>query len=72
MLFYICLGLSTYHISYCLLNSIKGTFIIVVTPSRIAQYLYDHARLLAETRFGWLAMGGAIGGVHLLSRYSRS
>ncbi|KAF8221720.1 Golgi apparatus membrane protein TVP38 [Tricholoma matsutake] len=44
MLFYICLG----------------TFIIVVTPSRIAQYLYDHARLLAETRFGWLAMGGAI------------
>ncbi|TFK43629.1 Golgi apparatus membrane protein TVP38 [Crucibulum laeve] len=37
-----------------------GVFVIVVTPSRIAQYLYDRARMLAETRFGWLALGGAI------------
>ncbi|KAF8165439.1 Golgi apparatus membrane protein TVP38 [Crassisporium funariophilum] len=44
LLFYICMG----------------AFIIVVTPSRIAQYLYDKARLLAETRFGWLALGAAI------------
>ncbi|KAG6855104.1 Tlg2-vesicle protein [Blastosporella zonata] len=37
-----------------------GTFVIVVTPARIAQYLYDQARLLAETRFGWLALAGAM------------
>ncbi|KAF9006474.1 Golgi apparatus membrane protein TVP38 [Cyathus striatus] len=37
-----------------------GVFVIVVTPSRIAQFLYDHARMLAKTRFGWLALGSAI------------
>ncbi|KAF8913811.1 Golgi apparatus membrane protein TVP38 [Gymnopilus junonius] len=37
-----------------------GTFIIVVTPARIFQFLYDKARLLASTRFGWLALGCAI------------
>jgi hypothetical protein len=45
MLFYIC----------------TGAFIVVVTPNRIAQYLYDCARSLALARFGWLALGGAIG-----------
>ncbi|KAF8640059.1 hypothetical protein AX17_001301 [Amanita inopinata Kibby_2008] len=37
-----------------------GAFIIVVTPSRIAQFLYDQARKLAATRFGWLALCAAI------------
>ncbi|RDB22457.1 Golgi apparatus membrane protein TVP38 [Hypsizygus marmoreus] len=37
-----------------------GVFVVIVTPSRIAQYLYDHARMLAETWFGWLALAGAI------------
>jgi hypothetical protein len=49
---------------YCLPPAqklIQGLFIIVVTPNRIAQYLYDRARMLAETRFGWLALSGAIG-----------
>lgn len=37
-----------------------GTFIVVVTPARIFQFLYDKARILASTRFGWLALGCAI------------
>ncbi|KAG6918923.1 Tlg2-vesicle protein [Tephrocybe rancida] len=37
-----------------------GAFVVVVTPARIAQYLYDHARMLAEMRFGWLALAGAM------------
>ncbi|KAF9469104.1 Golgi apparatus membrane protein TVP38 [Collybia nuda] len=37
-----------------------AAFIIIVKPSRIAQYLYDRARMLAETRYGWLALAGAI------------
>ncbi|CAA7259670.1 unnamed protein product [Cyclocybe aegerita] len=37
-----------------------GAFIVVVTPARIAQYLYDKARILASTRLGWLAISGAI------------
>ncbi|KAJ3511929.1 hypothetical protein NLJ89_g3821 [Agrocybe chaxingu] len=36
ILFYICMG----------------AFIVVVTPARIAQYLYDKARILASTRLG--------------------
>ncbi|KAF8897443.1 Golgi apparatus membrane protein TVP38 [Infundibulicybe gibba] len=44
LLFYIALGIA----------------VVVITPTRIAQYLYDHARLLAEMRFGWLALGAAI------------
>ncbi|KAF9452459.1 Golgi apparatus membrane protein TVP38 [Macrolepiota fuliginosa MF-IS2] len=43
-LFYICLG----------------AFIIIVTPARIAQYLYDKAKVLAETRYGWLSIGAMI------------
>ncbi|KAG7097065.1 Tlg2-vesicle protein [Marasmius oreades] len=43
-LFYLCLGI----------------FVIVVSPSRIAQFLYDQAKKLSETRFGWLVLGGAI------------
>jgi len=34
--------------------------VIVVTPSRIAQYLYDRARMLAQFRFGWLVLALAI------------
>ncbi|KAG5716556.1 Golgi apparatus membrane protein TVP38 [Termitomyces sp. T112] len=37
-----------------------GTFIIVVTPARIAQYLYDQAQLLAETHFGWLVLASLL------------
>ncbi|KAF9482492.1 Golgi apparatus membrane protein TVP38 [Pholiota conissans] len=40
-----------------------GVFIIVVTPSRIAQFMYDKTRLLAATRFGWLILLAALIGV---------
>ncbi|EAU84702.1 hypothetical protein CC1G_00221 [Coprinopsis cinerea okayama7 len=33
-----------------------GVFVIIVTPARIAQFLYDQAKLLAATRFGWVAL----------------
>ncbi|KAF8974212.1 Golgi apparatus membrane protein TVP38 [Flammula alnicola] len=36
-----------------------GVFVVVMKPARIAQFLYDKARILASTRFGWLALGGA-------------
>jgi hypothetical protein len=42
-------------------NNIQAALIIVLTPSRIAQYLYDQSRMLAETRFGWLALAGTMG-----------
>ncbi|PFH51430.1 hypothetical protein AMATHDRAFT_74980 [Amanita thiersii Skay4041] len=44
VLFYICLA----------------AIILILTPSRIAQFLYDHARKLAETEFGWLALLGGL------------
>ncbi|KAF8076288.1 Golgi apparatus membrane protein TVP38 [Lyophyllum atratum] len=44
LLFYICIG----------------SFVVVVTPARIAQFLYDNARKLAATPFGWLGLAGAI------------
>ncbi|TFK76004.1 Golgi apparatus membrane protein TVP38 [Pluteus cervinus] len=37
-----------------------GVFVIVVSPSLIAQYLYDHARMLAQYQFGWLVLSIAI------------
>ncbi|KAF8192494.1 Golgi apparatus membrane protein TVP38 [Pholiota molesta] len=40
-----------------------GVFVIVVTPSRIAQFTYDKTRILAATRFGWLILTGALIGV---------
>ncbi|KAF8639453.1 hypothetical protein AX16_010308 [Volvariella volvacea WC 439] len=40
-----------------------GVLIIVLTPSRIAQYLYDHATMLAQFRFGWLVLSLAIVGI---------
>ncbi|KAK1236737.1 Tlg2-vesicle protein [Marasmius sp. AFHP31] len=43
-LFYLCLGV----------------FVIVVSPSRIAQFLYDQATKLSQTQFGWLVLGAAI------------
>ncbi|KAM6495971.1 Golgi apparatus membrane protein TVP38 [Amanita muscaria] len=33
-----------------------GALIILITPSRIAQYLYDQAAHLASTNFGWLVL----------------
>ncbi|KII94741.1 hypothetical protein PLICRDRAFT_190301 [Plicaturopsis crispa FD-325 SS-3] len=36
------------------------TFIIIVTPSRIAQYLYDLAQRLSHNPFGWLIFSVAI------------
>jgi hypothetical protein len=38
-----------------------GTFIIVVTPARIFQWLYDLAQRLSHLRLGWLALGAIIG-----------
>jgi len=34
-----------------------GIIIVVMTPARIAQALYDKAELLATTRYGWLGLG---------------
>jgi len=34
--------------------------IVVVTPSRIAQFLYDRAHEINQWRLGWLVIGGAI------------
>ncbi|KZP32856.1 Golgi apparatus membrane protein TVP38 [Athelia psychrophila] len=36
------------------------TFFIVVTPSRIFQWLYDLAHNLSKLPYGWLALGGII------------
>ncbi|KAF8895926.1 Golgi apparatus membrane protein TVP38 [Mucidula mucida] len=37
-----------------------GAFILVVTPGRIAQFLYDQAERLAHMPLGWLLLAGAI------------
>ncbi|EIN10723.1 Golgi apparatus membrane protein TVP38 [Punctularia strigosozonata HHB-11173 SS5] len=37
-----------------------GTFIIVVRPGRIAQYLYDLAQKIARYPYGWLILGAVI------------
>ncbi|KAL0949723.1 hypothetical protein HGRIS_009763 [Hohenbuehelia grisea] len=37
-----------------------GIAVVVITPSRIAQFLYDKARSLATLKFGWLALAAAI------------
>ncbi|TFK28827.1 Golgi apparatus membrane protein TVP38 [Coprinopsis marcescibilis] len=37
-----------------------GAFVFIVTPSRIAQFLYDQAKLLAATRLGWLGIIAAM------------
>ncbi|KAF7776241.1 hypothetical protein Agabi119p4_4634 [Agaricus bisporus var. burnettii] len=37
-----------------------GAFIFIVTPAKIAQYLYDKASALAEIRYGYLALGLAM------------
>ncbi|KAJ2931664.1 hypothetical protein H1R20_g5462, partial [Candolleomyces eurysporus] len=44
ILFYICIGI----------------FVVIVTPARIAQFLYDKAKLLAATRLGWLGIIAAM------------
>ncbi|KXN83714.1 Golgi apparatus membrane protein TVP38 [Leucoagaricus sp. SymC.cos] len=44
ILFYICLA----------------AFVIVVSPARILQFLYDRAKELSETRYGWLVLGSAM------------
>jgi len=38
----------------------SGAFVIIITPARIAQFSYDKAKELSETRFGWLAIGFAM------------
>jgi uncharacterized membrane protein YdjX (TVP38/TMEM64 family) len=38
-----------------------GALVIIISPARIAQYLYDQARILAEAPFGSLALALAIG-----------
>ncbi|KAJ7591163.1 Golgi apparatus membrane protein TVP38 [Mycena floridula] len=35
-------------------------FIVVVTPSRIAQFLHDQATKLSHLQYGWLILAGAI------------
>ena len=42
------------------LSNLSGVFIIIVTPSRIAQYSYDRAAELASTEFGWLLLVAAL------------
>ncbi|KIK06791.1 hypothetical protein K443DRAFT_674076 [Laccaria amethystina LaAM-08-1] len=37
-----------------------GALVIIISPARIAQYLYDQARILAEAPFGSLALALAI------------
>lgn len=37
-----------------------GVLVIIISPARIAQYLYDQARILAEAPFGSLALALAI------------
>ena len=43
-----------------MLTLVLASFIIVVTPARIFQYLYDRAKELSETSWGWLALGIAM------------
>jgi hypothetical protein len=38
-----------------------GTFIVIVRPARIAQYLYDIAQKIARYPYGWLILGAVIG-----------
>ncbi|EDR12371.1 uncharacterized protein LACBIDRAFT_311702 [Laccaria bicolor S238N-H82] len=38
-----------------------GVLVIIISPARIAQYLYDQAHILAEAPFGSLALALAIG-----------
>jgi hypothetical protein len=35
--------------------------IVVISPARIAQEVYDKADLLASSRYGWLLLGIAFG-----------
>jgi hypothetical protein len=39
--------------------------IILITPARIAQFLYDQATKLSHTKFGWLALALAFGTMNL-------
>ncbi|KAJ3574056.1 hypothetical protein NP233_g2029 [Leucocoprinus birnbaumii] len=34
-----------------------AAFVIIVTPARVFQYLYDRAKQLSGTKWGWLALG---------------
>jgi len=36
---------------------VLGAFIIIVTPTRIAQFSFDKAKALSETHYGWLTLG---------------
>lgn len=38
-----------------------GTFIIIIRPARIAQFMYNLAQRLSHHPLGWLMLGGIIG-----------
>ena len=63
ILFYACLG--KYDVSYRTLHHFyklsPGVFIIIATPSRIAQLSYNWAASLAATPYGWLIFFAASG-----------
>ncbi|KAG6872753.1 hypothetical protein C0995_006955 [Termitomyces sp. Mi166 len=60
VLFYISFGTRPRYYETTLLKIFSGIFVVIVTPGRIAQYLYDQAQLLAETRFGWLVLATSL------------
>ncbi|KAJ3741240.1 Golgi apparatus membrane protein TVP38 [Lentinula detonsa] len=45
---------------WALINVFLVIFIIVLTPTRIFQFLYDESTKLSHTRFGFLALGAII------------
>ena len=42
-----------------------GIIAIIITPKRIAQYLYDKAQLVSQLRFGWLILFAVLGRHHM-------
>ncbi|KAJ3910181.1 Golgi apparatus membrane protein TVP38 [Lentinula edodes] len=45
---------------WALINVSLVVFVVVVTPAKIFQFLYDKSTQLSHTRFGFLALGGLI------------
>ncbi|KAJ3894573.1 Golgi apparatus membrane protein TVP38 [Lentinula edodes] len=45
---------------WALINVSLVIFVVVVTPAKIFQFLYDKSTQLSHTRFGFLALGGLI------------
>ena len=61
LLFYICFSMLILCSHPIYSQSSTGAFIIIMKPSRIAQFLYDKARILAAMQFGWLILIAALG-----------